>query len=40
MTDEEIKRKVIEDNGGELRPEDIKITREGGNIKVEVNKEN
>jgi len=40
MTDEEIKRKVIEDNGGELRPEDIKITREGGNINVEVNKEN
>lgn len=39
MTDEEIKRKIIEDNVGELRPEDIKITREGGNIKVEVNKE-
>ena len=39
MTDEEIKRKVIEDSGGELKPEDIKIIREGDKIKVEVNKE-
>jgi hypothetical protein len=38
MTDEEIKRKVIEDNG-ELKPEDIKIIRDGDKIKVEVNKE-
>jgi len=40
MTDEEIKRKIIEDNGGDLKPEDIKIIREGDNIKVEVEKEN
>jgi len=39
MTDEEIKRRVIEDSGGELKPEDIKIIREGDKIKVEVNKE-
>jgi hypothetical protein len=39
MTDEEIKRKVIEDSGGDLKPEDIKIIREGDKIKVEVNKE-
>lgn len=39
MTDEEIKRKVIEDNGGELKPDDIKIIREGDKIKVEVTKE-
>jgi hypothetical protein len=38
MTDEEIKRKFIEDNE-ELKPEDIKIIREGDKIKVEVNKE-
>ena len=38
MTDEEIKRKVIEDNE-ELKPEDIKIIRDGDKIKVEVNKE-
>ena len=37
MTDEEIKRKIIEDNGGDLKPEDIKIIREGDKIKVEVN---
>lgn len=39
MTDEEIKRKIIEDNGGDLKPEDIKIIREGDKIKVEVTKE-
>jgi hypothetical protein len=39
MTDEEIKRKVIEDNGGDLKPEDIKIIREGDKIKVEITKE-
>jgi len=40
MTDEEIKRKIIDDNGGDLKPEDIKIIREGDKIKVEVEKEN
>jgi tRNA threonylcarbamoyladenosine modification (KEOPS) complex Pcc1 subunit len=39
MTDEEIKRRVIEDNGGDLKPEEIKIIREGDKIKVEVTKE-
>jgi hypothetical protein len=39
MTDDEIKRKIIEDNGGDLKPEDIKIIREGDKIKVEVTKE-
>lgn len=38
MTDEQIKKKVMEDNS-ELKPEDIKIIREAGRIKVEVNKE-
>jgi hypothetical protein len=40
MTDEEIKRKIIEDNGGDLKPEDIKIIREGDKIKVEVSSDN
>ncbi len=39
MTDEEIKRKIIEDNGGDLKHEDIKIIREGDKVKVEVTKE-
>lgn len=39
MTDEEIKRKIIDDNGGDLKPEDIKIIREGDKIKIEVEKE-
>ncbi len=39
MTDEEIKRKIIEDNVGDLKPEEIKIIREGDKIKVEVTKE-
>ena len=38
MSDEEIKRKVIEDNPN-LKPEEIKIIREGGKVKVEVEKE-
>lgn len=40
MTDDEIKRKIIADNGGDLKPEDIKIIRDGDKIKVEVEKEN
>ncbi|MCU0371650.1 MAG: hypothetical protein MUE56_00205 [Ignavibacteria bacterium] len=39
MSDEDIKRKIIEENGLEVKPEDIKITRENGKIKVEVEKE-
>ena len=38
MSDEEIKRKVIEDNPN-LKPEEIKIIREGGKVKVEVEKD-
>lgn len=38
MSDDEIKRKVIEDNQN-IKPEEIKIIREGGKIKVEVEKE-
>jgi len=40
MSDEDIKRKIIEENGMEVKPEEIKITRENGKIKVEVEKEN
>ena len=38
MSDDEIKQKVIEDNPN-LKPEEIRIIREGGKIKVEVEKE-
>ena len=38
MSDDEIKRKVIEDNPN-VKPEEIKIIREGGKVKVEVEKE-
>ena len=38
MTDEQIKKKIMDDNG-DLKPEDIKIIREGDKIKVEVTKE-
>lgn len=38
MSDDEIKRKVIEDNPN-VKPDEIKIIREGGKIKVEVEKE-
>ena len=39
MTDEEIKKKVMEDNPN-IKAEEIKIIREGDKIKVEVEKEN
>jgi len=38
MSDDEIKRKVIEDNPN-VKPDEIKIIREGGKLKVEVEKE-
>jgi hypothetical protein len=39
MSDEDIRRKIIEENGLEVKPEDIKITRENGKVKVEVERE-
>ena len=40
LTDDEIKQKVIQDNPeGNLKPEDIKIEREGDKVRVKVEKE-